>query len=324
MKRKSAGQASIPAKKINAKVLFHGYLVPSDCEFERLPLAVKNAFPRDKSIIFRDRDHKYFVNGVDNYTSCTTFVKNFFDEFDSEKQATKMVHNPNFPRAERYAKYRSLCTYDENGQLICDQKLVEKVLQNWEENRVLQSNLGTLLHRNIELYFNNMPLLAEVSETKEYGHFKKYESATCKTWIPFRTEMMVWDEEFRVCGSVDMIYIDASSVADIDDWRKGKVRIKIHLVDWKRSRRITKYSYGKYGRGPCADVPGANFYKYSLQLNIYKYILEKRYNIDVLSMTIAVFHPSNDTFLTFSVDNDQSRVQKMMSSFQSRNNRVTS
>ena len=45
--------------------------------------------------------------------------------------------------------------------------------------------------------------------------------------VPWRTEMMVWDEEYKLAGSIDMIFIDLNTN-------------ELIIVDWKRSKEIKK------------------------------------------------------------------------------------
>jgi len=76
------------------------------------------------------------------------------------------------------------------------------------------------------------------------------------------------------------------------------------------------------GTGPCASVPNANFFHYSLQLNVYKYILENFYQgidyegkvyeeVDVASMYIVVFHPRLKRHAKFKCPNMQKIVREM-------------
>ena len=69
----------------------------------------------------------------------------------------------------------------------------------------------------------------------------------------------------------------------------NKNKNKISLVDWKTNKQIkTKenaYRHGMKGT-PAEKIYDCNFEKYSLQLSMYKYILENVYNIDVNGLYI--------------------------------------
>jgi len=50
-------------------------------------------------------------------------------------------------------------------------------------------------------------------------------------------------------------------------------------------------NYGKFGKGPVRHLPDCDGYKYGLQLNIYRYILRKYYDINIKQMLLVSFHP---------------------------------
>ena len=48
---------------------------------------------------------------------------------------------------------------------------------------------------------------------------------------------------------------------------------------WKRCKDISKNGWGKYALTESIDyIPDSNFWHYTLQLNMYKYILESKYD----------------------------------------------
>lgn len=291
-----------------------GHMIPTTCSTERLLLASVYPHPRDSHILFDEGPHTYYVHGVADYTSCTTFIHSFFPHFDQLGTATRMVRRSDFMVSDRYSQYRSLCT-DAHGTAHPESVIVQHILRAWEQNAELQSGLGTRMHRAIELFYNG-----EEHDVFENTHFDCYNAVVqAKGWRPFRTEMVVYDEESKLCGSVDMIFIDSTVDQDIaslwgDARQPGAPPLKVHLADWKRSKKITKHGFGQVGHGPCSDIPNANFYLYTLQLNLYRYMLEKRYNVEVQSMSIVVCHPTNDSYLEFIVDDEQPRIQKMVQS----------
>jgi hypothetical protein len=79
------------------------------------------------------------------------------------------------------------------------------------------------------------------------------------------------------------------------------------MVDWKRSKEIKKFGFKK-GLGCCSHLQDCNFVHYTIQLNIYKYILEKNYGLKITDMYIVVFHPSNDSYLEYNIANEQELI----------------
>ena len=103
-------------------------------------------------------------------------------------------------------------------------------------------------------------------------------------FVPYRTEWTIYDTELKIAGSIDMIYKNSDGT--------------LMIYDWKRCKDITKNNtFNKYAITPCLDtVPDTNFWHYSLQLNIYKYILEKNYGVKVSQLYLVQLHPVSKNY----------------------------
>jgi ATP-dependent exoDNAse (exonuclease V) beta subunit len=69
----------------------------------------------------------------------------------------------------------------------------------------------------------------------------------------------------------------------------------LSIYDWKRSKEITTTNnWNKFALTECiSHLPDTNFWHYSLQLNIYKTILEEKYNKTIKDLYLVRFHSSN-------------------------------
>jgi hypothetical protein len=67
------------------------------------------------------------------------------------------------------------------------------------------------------------------------------------------------------------------------------------IYDWKRVREISyESSYNQYGMGAgLENMPDTNFWHYSLQLNIYRALLERNYGKKVVGLCLVCLHPEN-------------------------------
>ena len=92
---------------------------------------------------------------------------------------------------------------------------------------------------------------------------------------------MVWHDELRFAGSIDMVYENPDGT--------------LSIYDWKRSKEIKKTDpWVKFSHTECIDhLPDTNFWHYSLQLNTYKAILEAKYNKKVTDLYLVCLHPNN-------------------------------
>lgn len=253
-----------------------------------LKLEKKNAHPRDKRITFDDPSHTYKVDGELTRSSVTGFVGQYFDKFDAEEVARKMVARPGFWTQAKYSKYHCFKDAPDPEKAIKDE---------WERFGTEQSDLGTAMHRQIELFYNDE--VEELPDTPELRYFKHYHALVThfQGFRPVRTEWCIFDEASKLCGSVDMLYIDD----------KGK----FHMRDWKRSKKISSFGFGRFGKPPLGHLPECNLSKYRLQLNTYAYILRENYGLDVASMAIVVFHPDAKGFQEIRVPDMRGLVKQM-------------
>lgn len=230
-------------------------------------LSKKNFHERDAHITFDEGPHIYTIDGDSSFMSVTTFLKNNFEKFDADFVIDRMMKSKNWPNSKYYGQTK------------------EEIKDMWEKNRVESSTLGTELHKNIEDFYNNIPV---ENDSVEYGYFKNYYEDH-KHLVPFRTEWMVWDKELKLAGSIDMTY-------ELEDGT-------IYIYDWKRSKDICKAPYNfKSSTNPViSHIPDSNFWHYSLQLNTYKAILEKNYGKKIGQMCLVVMHPNFKNYKKFEV-----------------------
>jgi hypothetical protein len=313
-----------------------GFEVPTTCDEEKLELAVRHAHPRDSLILFAEtipdseETHQYFVRGESGYCSVSGFYSQWFEPFNNEREAIRMASRDDFWTNSRYKQYWVLGVDTDPPQDIAD-----KIVQVWEANGELQSSLGTALHRRIELFCNDAKTLAFSSQDledyirdrvssgvalsddieKPFDHFLQlYKDTTSRGLVVLRTEIMMFDDESKLTGSADVIFIDKNQLTpeNLAAWKSGERKLRVQLGDWKRSKAISKSGYGNVGYKCCSSLPCSNFYKYSLQLNLYRYLLEKNYNMIVESMTMYVFHATNETYLEFVIQDYQVLIREMI------------
>ncbi len=215
---------------------------------------------RENHVIFYEDTHKYVIDGEDNYISVTTFNHSHFEEFDADKIISNMRKGKNWVKSKYYGM-----TDDEIKKL-------------WDDNRIDASTKGTKMHLDIEGFYNKIDVS---NDSIEYGYFKKFHEDH-KDITPYRTELIVYDKDLRMSGSVDFIVLNDDGTYDI--------------YDWKRSRNISKTSPGgKFGNKDCIEhIPDSNYWHYSLQLNTYKQIIQKNYNKKIRDMWLVCLHPDND------------------------------
>jgi ATP-dependent exoDNAse (exonuclease V) beta subunit len=223
-------------------------------------LKQKNPHTRDNNITFIDEGHKYFVKKVEYDLSVTGFVHSFFPKFKAYKIIEKMMMSRNWQNSKYYGMEP------------------EEIKESWDENAKNAAALGTQLHLSIEQFYNDNP---QPQDTTEYEYFKQFQKDH-NNLIPFRTEWEIYDETLQLAGSIDMVFKDEDG--------------NYHLYDWKRSKEIKENNSYEEGHYPISHLPNANYWHYSIQLNIYKQILEKNYGIKINDLYIVQFHPDQNEY----------------------------
>jgi hypothetical protein len=283
-------------------VLYGGYYVPKTCNFELLPLAKINPHPRDESICFDEGPHVYYVKGKKISTSVTGFIHSFFQPFDADDAIHAMIISQQFPFKEKHKVYHSLPLWllnnkaieqwEPNATLRSKEEVYSTIKRYWEDNKNQASSDGTKVHNDCERYLNGLPVN---NNSVEFGYFVNYVNMmTHYGWVPYRTEQKLWDESVDLAGCADMLWCRPED--------KGCKHRKVFLVDWKRSKLIEMMNkYNIKGIGLMSEFDDCNYVHYQLQLNIYKFILEKYYDVEVMGMEIVVFHPNNSHELRYTV-----------------------
>jgi len=225
-------------------------------------LATINAHPRDEFITFEEGPHIYTVCGErGTYTSVTTFNHSHFSHFDADAIIDNMLRGRKM-RDPNY-KYYGMTK--------------EQIKADWDKNRDAASSAGTKMHYDIECYFNGMQVTNDSIEYKYFQNFVR----DFPELKPYRTEWMVYYEELKISGSIDMIFENPDGT--------------IQIYDWKRCQEIKhEAEFGKFALTPCiSHLPDTNFWHYALQLNTYKMILEHKYGKKVTDLYLICIHPDN-------------------------------
>jgi hypothetical protein len=212
-------------------------------------------------IKFFAKNHTYTINNNPAKESVSGLLKMYEKPFEKEKVAGYV--------AER------------------DQKSIETVIAEWDFAREYSCHKGSEFHLFVENYFNRKQTTIDTKALKiffdENSNFRKNNSIEeyykeqaflIKNFLNFydwwkqdhvliRSEFVVGDEESGICGTVDNLsYNKKTKELVIFDYKTNKEIKKKNPRDIMFLKPIQYLSYCEY-------------IKYSLQLNLYQYIIEK-------------------------------------------------
>jgi len=240
-------------------------------------LAKQNAHELDQYIKFFPVEHKYTFRDQNINRSVTELVHQQFPRFNADTVAEQMSRKHYNNKKNQYY-----------------QKTKEDILQLWEDNKNDACSKGTDLHQCIEYVYNGITV---ENDTKEFSFFKNFQRDYSHL-VPYRTEWEVCYEEKSLAGSIDMIFKNPDGTFSI--------------YDWKRCKRLEKSNNFEFGFDELDHLPNCNFWHYTLQLNIYKYILEYKYNFTIKSLHLVVMHPNNSNYQIYECPNLQAEVKSIM------------
>lgn len=220
----------------------------------------------DDIVEFDEKEHLYQRNGHIFNTSVTSFVHDHFPIFVEKDVINNILNSKKMtdPSYEYYGMDR------------------EAILRYWNLNR----DLGTIMHAEIENFYigvkeNRLELPKII--TTEFMYFLNF-ARDYPNINPFKTEFRLYSYELDLAGSIDLL------VKNPDE--------TYFIFDWKRAKNIDKSTtlnyYTKYGTLPgISHIVSTNYNHYCFQLNVYRYILQTYYGLNVTGMALAVFHPNN-------------------------------
>ena len=197
----------------------------------------------NQNITLERESHKYILstNPDLEFISVTTFIGQFFEKFEAEKIAKKLVAvSP---------KYMAMS--------------VEDVLEMWKES----ANHGTIVHEELEEHILNESPLKEPKAIQGMNWLNKYKMNSDFDVYP---EVIIYSEELKISGTIDLLLFDKkNNQYIIMDWKTSK---KIDTKSYKNKRGILPAS---------SNIADTKFNHYALQLSLYRYLLEEYYNIEI-------------------------------------------
>ena len=241
-------------------------------------LSSKNHYERDERIQFSDSDHTYLIDKKNKAVSVTELIGRYFPKFDKEFWANKESIKTGKPKNE--------------------------ILKKWDELGRKARDLGTELHEQIENFYNSK----EYIRSKELDKFFKFHKNHIQDkYKPHRTEWRIFDEDKNLAGTVDMVYEKENGELFIFDWKRSK---KIINSDGS----IEKNNPFENGLNGLSHLPSSDYVKYCLQQNIYKNILESKYDKKVSSMNLLILHPHLDNYHIIQVESFKNETKYLLDS----------
>ena len=283
-----------------------------------------NGHERDTRLRFVETTHAYYItlaDGTERRTdgSVTYMAHQFEPGFERDKAIAAVMGSRRWPRLGYCAQQtraaaladlkplRELRYLGPEGETLAAQAIdlrrarksdvftvgrpftADEIKAAWDIRGLRARNRGTEIHYQIELFLNrDTPRL----DMAEFGTFCRFahDIMVPMGMVAYRTEWRIFCEDANVAGSVDC-------VVAMPDGTHG-------IIDWKRSTKVRSdivasgSPYDKYMAAPLDHLDSTAVSGYALQLNLYKYILERHYGMTVSCLMLVQVGPE-DPFYTY-------------------------
>ena len=288
-----------------------GFMTSGKADVEFNLLKDKNPHPRDQQLRFEEETHTYFIDGCKIDISVTGVIGAYQPPFEPDTVICRMQQGQ-WPRPEyiqlahkekallfasqhlalrplvpllqaqqpdKIALAQLLQEPSEDGAVEAARCLlimtVDEIKNSWKRNGEIASKLGTWAHLQCECVLNGGHVATPGPEMRCLASFLQNSDRL----LAFRTEWAIWATEEKLAGTIDFCTVD---------YRGCMV-----LVDWKRSKNLETKYFAAQGSmlHELSRYPSCPGWKYRLQLNIYKYIVEQYYGFRVSRMLVVSIHP---------------------------------
>ena len=209
-------------------------------------------------IKFDEITHTYRnTNTGELYTSATQLLSRFKKPFDKDLHATRVA------KREGVSK--------------------ELVLEMWEHEKEKSCIKGKNFHSLLENYVKFGEMQDDYTWLyKSFEIQKEHLVGSCKK---IYTEKLLWDDEFKLAGTCDLMYEHDSNFT---------------VIDYKTNKNISSFSkYNEYLLPPINFLTNCEYNIYALQLSLYAYMFEKISKKPVRNLHILYLQ--DDRFVPYTV-----------------------
>jgi ATP-dependent exoDNAse (exonuclease V) beta subunit len=264
-------------------------------------------------IKYYDEPHKYYIDGKPTI-SCTGFLgkfkKPFEDnvdkpdkwalrqgyEYKAKSMADKYAHKQNFypMEGDKYGRP----DYS-NPKPESEWVTEEEVKRDWKYKNNHATFEGSTLHDYIENYMSNRVFpypekspeglqFTEIEETfnvmKQYALNFYNDSVASGKLIPVKSELVVGDSELNLTGMIDQLFWNVKHEC-------------LQIWDWKTNTKLNmKNDFGNKLNHILYMLDDCEYETYSLQLNIYKKIVERNTNLKLGDSYLVWFNEENPNY----------------------------
>lgn len=227
-------------------------------------------FTTFNNVTYHDEPHKYYVNGKE-LISVTTILHRYQEEFQEDYWSKYKAKEYGLTQREVLRAWKFI-----NKKGTMKGSGIHDYSENLFLNKVFLYPKQQILNE-----FGFDPILPEYEITKKYVN-NFYNDVKDKL-IPVRTEMIIYDSESLIGGMLDILFFNVKT-GEFQIW------------DWKTNKKFEMEMKTRHFQDKLFILEDSDLEIYSLQLAMYKLIIEKNTDIKLGKSYVVWFSHNNDNY----------------------------
>jgi len=227
-------------------------------------------FTAFNEIIFYEKPHKYFINNKE-LISVTTLIHRYQEEFNEDYWSNYKSKEYGISQDEVLRAWKFI-----NKKGTLKGSITHDYAENIFQNKNFEYPKDIILNE-----FGFDPVWKEYEITKK--HVDNFHKDTQGKLIPIKTEFIIYDKTSMIAGMLDMLFWNVKYGV-------------LQLYDWKTNKDFTFEMKSRHLINELFTLEDCDLELYSLQLELYKYIIEKNTGIKLGKSYIVWFSHNNPTY----------------------------
>ncbi len=237
-------------------------------------------------VTFHDEPHKYYVDNQE-LISVTTILHRYQEELNEDYWSRYKADEYSMTQKEVLRAWKFI-----NKKGTMKGSAIHDYAENLFLNKVFLYPEQLILEE-----FGFDPVLPEYEITKD--HVDKFYDDVRGKLIPVRTEMILYDRESLIGGMLDMLFYNVKT-GEFQIW------------DWKTNKAFEMEMKSRHFQGDLYMLEDSDLEIYSLQLAMYKLILEKNTGLKLGKSYVVWFCHNNESYEIIETKNREYHAKMIM------------
>jgi hypothetical protein len=227
-------------------------------------------FTAFNDVTYFDEPHKYYVDKK-QLISVTTLIHRYQEEFDEEYWSAVKASHYGMSQSEVKRLWRFI-----NKKGTMKGSAIHDYAENKFENKIFTYPKQQILDE-----FGFDPIKIEYDMTKK--HVDRFYDDVYGKLIPIKTELVLFDKETLIGGMLDILFWNVKAQ-------------EFQIWDWKTNKAFTMSEADRYLSEELYVLQDCDLEIYSLQLEMYKQIIQRNTGIKLGKSYVVWFSHNNDTY----------------------------